>query len=46
MDVTKPMRLADFQQLPPAARAQIGDGLSVAIDRVAEAAPATHALLR
>ncbi|WP_332838034.1 GNAT family N-acetyltransferase [Sphingomonas sp. MA1305] len=44
--MTKPMRLADFQQLPPAARAQIGDGLSVAIDRVAEAGSASHAFLR
>jgi CelD/BcsL family acetyltransferase involved in cellulose biosynthesis len=44
--VTKPMLLADFQRLPPMARAQVSDGLAVAIDAVAVRAAPSHAFLR
>ena len=40
------MRLSTFERLPPAARARIDDGLSVAIDAVATRAPPTHSFLR
>lgn len=40
------MRLSTFERLPPAARARIDDGLSVAIDAVATRAPSTHGFLR
>lgn len=44
--MTKPMLLADFTRLPPVMRATAFDGLSALIDRVAEAAPASHRFLR
>lgn len=44
--MTKPMLLADFARLPPAMVAQVGDGLSAAIDSVAMAAPDSHRFLR
>lgn len=44
--VTKPMLLSDFERLPPVARGSVTEGLAVAIDRVAERAPASHAFLR
>ena len=44
--MTKPMLLADFTRLPPATRAVVLDGLSGAIDTVAEGAAPTHAFLR
>ncbi|OYY89232.1 MAG: GNAT family N-acetyltransferase [Sphingomonas sp. 28-66-16] len=44
--MTKPMRLADFERLPPAARVAVVDGLSGAIDRVASSGPETHRFLR
>lgn len=44
--MTKPMLLADFTRLPPASRACPLDGLSAAIDMVAQAAPASHRFLR
>jgi CelD/BcsL family acetyltransferase involved in cellulose biosynthesis len=44
--MTKPMLLAEFTRLPPATRAVVFDGLSGAIDPVAEAAPETHRFLR
>ncbi len=40
------MLLAEFTRLPPATRALVLDGLSGAIDLVAEAAPETHRFLR
>ena len=40
------MRLSTFERLPPAARARIDDGLSVAIDAVATRAASTHGFLR
>ena len=44
--MTKPMLLADFARLPPVFRATVVDGLSGAIDSVAETAPETHHFLR
>ncbi len=44
--MTKPMLLADFARVPPTMVAQVGDGLSAAIDSVAVAAPETHRFLR
>lgn len=44
--MTKPMLLAEFTRLPPATRAIIFEGLSGAIDLVAEAAPVSHRFLR
>ncbi len=44
--MTKPMLLADFTRLPPASRACPLDGLSAAIDMVAQVAPASHRFLR
>lgn len=44
--MTKPMPLSDFTRLPPATRATAFEGLSALIDRVAEAAPASHRFLR
>lgn len=44
--MTKPMLLAEFTRLPPASRACPLDGLSAAIDMVAQAAPASHRFLR
>src|SRR3569623_541810 len=44
--MTKPMLLADFIRLPPTMRATAFDGLSGLIDKVAEAAPASHRFLR
>ncbi len=44
--MTKPMRLDEFTRLPPTVRVEIVDGLSAAIDAVAEAGPTTHAFLR
>lgn len=44
--MTKPMLLAEFTRLPPATRAFVLDGLSGAIDLVAQAAPETHRFLR
>ena len=44
--MTKPMLLADFTRLPPATRAVVLDGLSSAIDTVAQRAAPTHAFLR
>ena len=44
--MTKPMLLSDFERLPPATRASVLDGLSGAIDTVAEAAAPSHAFLR
>jgi hypothetical protein len=44
--MTKPMLLAEFTRLPPTTRAVVLDGLSGAIDLVAEAAPETHRFLR
>jgi len=44
--MTKPMLLAEFTRLPPASRACPLDGLSAAIDMVADAAPASHRFLR
>jgi CelD/BcsL family acetyltransferase involved in cellulose biosynthesis len=44
--MTKPMLLAEFTRLPPITRALVFDGLSGAIDLVAEAAPETHRFLR
>jgi CelD/BcsL family acetyltransferase involved in cellulose biosynthesis len=40
------MFLADFQRLPPVARASLADGLAAAIDTVAAAAAPGHAFLR
>lgn len=40
------MFLADFQRLPPVARASVADGLAAAIDTVAAAAAPSHAFLR
>lgn len=40
------MLLAEFQRLPPVARATIGDGLSAALDDVAARAAASHGFLR
>jgi len=44
--MTKPMLLAEFTRLPPTTRASVFDGLSGAIDLVAEAAPESHRFLR
>ena len=44
--MTKPMLLTDFVRLPPVMTATALDGLSVAIDAVAQAAPASHGFLR
>ena len=44
--MTKPMRLAEFQILPPRVRGHVSDGLAVAIDRVATSAAASHRFLR
>ena len=44
--MTKPMRLADFQRLPPVVRAHVAEGLTPAIDAVAARGPASHAFLR
>jgi len=44
--MTKPMLLADFTRLPPMTRGLVLDGLSGAIDLVAERAPETHRFLR
>lgn len=44
--MTKPMRLSEFDRLLPAISVRAVDGLASAIDRVAEAAPATHGFLR
>ena len=44
--MNKPMLLADFARLPPDTRAVAVDGLSGAIDRVAEGAPESHRFLR
>lgn len=44
--MTRPMPLADFERLPPEYSVTAGDGLSGAIDRVAEAAAPTHRFLR
>ena len=44
--MTKPMLLAEFTRLPPITRALVFDGLSGAIDLVAEAGPETHRFLR
>ncbi|MDB5705436.1 MAG: family N-acetyltransferase [Sphingomonas bacterium] len=44
--MTKPMLLAEFTRLPPATRSLVLDGLSGAIDLVAEHAPETHRFLR
>lgn len=44
--MTKPMLLADFTRLPPVLRAVLLDGLSGAIDTVAEQAPVSHRFLR
>ena len=40
------MFLADFQRLPPVARASVADGLAAAIDTVAAVAAPGHAFLR
>lgn len=45
-DMTKPLLLSDFQQLPPATRAVAVDGLSDLLNTVAEAGPDTHRFLR
>ena len=44
--MTKPMLLADFDRLPPATRVHTLDGLSGAIDQVAERGPESHRFLR
>lgn len=44
--MTKPMLLAEFTRLPSPTRAVVLDGLSGAIDAVAEHGPATHGFLR
>jgi CelD/BcsL family acetyltransferase involved in cellulose biosynthesis len=44
--MTKPMLLAEFTRLPSPTRASVLDGLSGAIDAVAEAAPAAQRFLR
>lgn len=44
--MTKPMPLADFMRLPPVHAAQLVDGLSGAIDAVAERARPSHRFLR
>lgn len=44
--MTKPMLLADFVRLPPAVTVAVRDGLSGAIDTVAERAPVGHRFLR
>ncbi len=44
--MTKPLRLADFDRLPPVERVFVVEGLASAIDRAAETAPATHRFLR
>jgi CelD/BcsL family acetyltransferase involved in cellulose biosynthesis len=44
--MTKPMPLADFVRLPPVDTAQLVDGLSGAIDAVAERARSSHRFLR
>ncbi|MES1974105.1 MAG: GNAT family N-acetyltransferase [Pseudomonadota bacterium] len=44
--MTKPMLLAEFTRLPSVTRSLVLDGLSGAIDLVAEAAPETHRFLR
>ena len=44
--MTKPMLLSAFTRLPPASRACPLDGLSAAIDMVADAAPAAQRFLR
>jgi CelD/BcsL family acetyltransferase involved in cellulose biosynthesis len=44
--MTKALSLAEFTRLPRKVRAQMIDGLSTAIDRVAESGPTTHAFLR
>ena len=44
--MTKPMLLDDFVRLPRSVRASLVDGLSTAIDRVAEASPQSHRFLR
>lgn len=41
-----PLRLDDFERLPLAWTAQIGDGLSAALDTVADTGPASHHFLR
>ncbi len=46
MVVTKPMLLAEFERMPPIARARIAEGLASAIDTVAAAGPASHGFLR
>ena len=44
--MSKPMLLADFVRLPPAVRGQVVEGLSAAIDVVAERGPPSHRFLR
>jgi CelD/BcsL family acetyltransferase involved in cellulose biosynthesis len=44
--MTKPMLLAEFTRLPPTTRALVFDGLSGAIDLVADAGPKTRRFLR
>lgn len=44
--MTKPMRLTDFQRLPPTMRVYAVDGLASAIDTAAEQADKTHQFLR
>ena len=41
-----PLRLDEFEQLPLAWTVQAGDGLSAALDTVADAGPASHRFLR
>lgn len=44
--MTKPMRLSEFDRLAPVTAVRAVAGLASAIDRVAEAGPATHRFLR
>lgn len=44
--MSRPLSLADFPRLPRALAVTEHDGLPAVIDRVAEAAPASHAFLR
>ncbi len=44
--MTRPMSLSDFPRLPRVVRAALVEGLPAAIDRVAEAGPASHRFLR
>ena len=44
--MNQPLPLDAFARLPRAVDARVVDGLSTAIDRVADAAPATHGFLR